>query len=336
MTEMMKAMQIEKYGHTDLKLRQLPIPLIEPHDVLIAVRAASVNPIDFKTRDGEVKMLVKHHMPLTLGHDFAGVIVKVGSQVTNFKKGDEVYGRPRDSRIGTFAQFVAVDVDDIALKPKNLSFIEATAIPLVGLTSYQALHDIAQVQPNQKVFIQAGAGGVGTVAIQLAKSLGAYVATTASAKNESVVRRLGADQVIDYHTEQFEEVLHDYDMVFDTLGGRQLRKSFRVLKSHGIIVSLSGLPNAHFGRERHLGWLKTFLFGLVTLNLALLERKYKVVYRFLFMESSGAQLAKLTSLIEQQKLSPIVDRVFSLEQAQQALDYSEQGHAKGKIIIEVK
>ncbi|WP_137596995.1 NADP-dependent oxidoreductase [Paucilactobacillus kaifaensis] len=335
MNTTMRAMQIEKYGHTKLVLKQVPMPEIGANDVLVAIKTASVNPIDSKTRDGEVKLLVKHTMPLTLGQDFAGVIVKVGAQVAKFKVGDEVYGRPRDARIGTFADYLAVDEADIALKPVNLSFEQATAIPLVGLTGYQALVDIANVKPGQKVFIQAGAGGVGSIAIQLAKNLGAYVATTASAKNEQQVRDLGADQVIDYHTAQFEDVLHDYDMVFDTLGGSQLDKSFKILKPGGKIVSVSGLPDAKFGRARKLGWLKTWLFGLATLKLSRLERKYDVSYHFLFMQPNGKELEQLTKLIEQEKLIPIIDRTFSLTDAQAALEYSETGHAHGKIIIAV-
>ncbi|MCV3315453.1 NADP-dependent oxidoreductase [Pediococcus ethanolidurans] len=335
MANLMRAMQIEKYGHVALVSKQVPVPEIGANDVLVAIRAASVNPIDFKTHDGEVKLLVKHQMPLTLGHDFSGVIVKVGKQVTKFKVGDEVYGRPRDSRIGTFAEYLAVNANDIALKPGNLTFVEAAAIPLVALTSYQALIDIAKLKPHQKVFIQAGAGGVGSIAIQLAKILGAYVATTTSAKNEKWVRTLGTDQIIDYHKQDFETALKDYDMVFDTLGGQQLRKAFKVVKPHGTIVSLSGLPNAKFARERKLGWFKTLLFGLVTLNLSRLERRSKVSYDFLFMQASGKELEQLTKWIEAGKIKPVVDKVFTLRDAQKALNYSEKGHAQGKIIIKV-
>ncbi|GEL15934.1 NADP-dependent oxidoreductase [Pediococcus cellicola] len=335
MTKLMRAMQIENYGHGPLVSKQVPIPKIGANDVLVAIRAASVNPIDSKTRDGEVKLLVKHQMPLTLGHDFSGVIVKVGKQVTAFKVGDEVYGRPRDSRIGTFAEYLAVNVDDIALKPRNLTFVQAAAIPLVGLTSYQALVEIANIKPNQKVFIQAGAGGVGSIAIQLAKILGAYVATTTSAKNEKWVRTLGADQIIDYHKQDFEAVLQDYDMVFDTLGGKQLEKAFKIVKSNGKIVSLSGLPDAKFARKRKLGWFKMLLFGLVTLNLSRLERRSKVSYDFLFMQANGKELAQLTMWIEADKIKPAVDKIFTLQDAQKALDYSEKGHAQGKIIIKV-
>ncbi|GAK48322.1 NADPH:quinone reductase [Secundilactobacillus oryzae JCM 18671] len=288
MTKTMSAMQIEKYGHTELKLKQVPMPTIAPDEVLVAIKAASVNPIDSKTREGGIKLLVKHEMPLTLGHDFAGVVTQIGNRVNKFQIGDEVYGRPRDSQIGTFADYLAVNEADIALKPQNLSFEEAAAVPLVSLTSYQALIDLAKIKPGQKVFIQAGAGGVGSIAIQMAKHLGAYVATTASPKNAATVQALGADQVIDYHSEQFDEILHDYDMVFDTLGGEQLDRSFKVLKPHGIIVSLSGLPDAKFARAKKLGWLKATLFGLVTKKLAKLERQFQVTYQFLFMDANGA------------------------------------------------
>lgn len=264
------------------------MPTIAPDEVLVAIKAASVNPIDSKTREGGIKLLVKHEMPLTLGHDFAGVVTQIGNRVNKFQIGDEVYGRPRDSQIGTFADYLAVNEADIALKPQNLSFEEAAAVPLVSLTSYQALIDLAKIKPGQKVFIQAGAGGVGSIAIQMAKHLGAYVATTASPKNAATVQALGADQVIDYHSEQFDEILHDYDMVFDTLGGEQLDRSFKVLKPHGIIVSLSGLPDAKFARAKKLGWLKATLFGLVTKKLAKLERQFQVTYQFLFMDANGA------------------------------------------------
>ncbi|MDA5387866.1 NADP-dependent oxidoreductase [Loigolactobacillus backii] len=332
---MMQAMQIKTYGQVPVQLVSVPVPAIEPTDVLVAVKAAGVNPIDFKTRNGEVKLLAKHQMPLTLGHEFAGVIVKVGGQVKQFKVGDEVYGRPRDSRIGTFAEYLAVDTGDIALKPQNLSFIEAAGLPLVGLTSYQALVDIAHIQAGQKILIQAGAGGVGSIAIQLAKSLGAYVATTASPTSTVLVKRFGADKVINYHQQDFSQVLHGYDLVFDTLGHTNLKKAFRILKSGGRIVSVSGLPNARFARQTHRSWRKAVLFGLATLNLTWWEQKYHVRYDFLFMKANGAELAKLTNLIEQGKIKPLVDQVFPLAKTQAALDYSEKGRAHGKIIVKV-
>lgn len=269
----MKAMIIDKYGKVPMRMAEVPIPEINEHEVLAEIHAASINPIDFKIRDGKVKMLLKYEMPLILGNDFAGVIIKVGSKVTRFKIGDEIYARPRKNKIGTFAEYIAIHEDDIALKPKNLSFEEAASIPLVGLTSYQALHDIMQLQKDQKILIHAGSGGVGTFAIQLAKIMGATVTTTASEAGPDLVKSLGADQIINYKTEKFEEILKDYDAVFDTIGGTTLEKSFDIIKSGGNIVSVSGIPNARFSKEFGSGFFKTFLFSLASKKLTALEKK---------------------------------------------------------------
>lgn len=276
----MKAMVIDKYGKAPMRLAEMPVPEIGEYEVLAEIHAASINPIDFKIRDGKVKMLVKYNMPLILGNDFAGVVAKVGAKVTRFKVGDEIYARPRKSKIGTFAEYIAIHEDDIALKPKNLSFEEAASIPLVGLTTYQALHDILQLQKGQKILIQAGAGGVGTFAIQLAKLMGATVATTASEAGANLVKSLGADKIINYKTEKFEEILKDYDAVFDTLGGEILEKSFRVVKNGGKIVSVSGLPNARFGKEYGSGAFKTLLFSIATRKLTALEKSIMHNIRF--------------------------------------------------------
>lgn len=286
----MKAMVIEKYGKTPLRLADRPIPEVGEHEVLLEIHAASINSIDSKIREGRLRMLLKYEMPLILGNDFSGVITRVGDKVKKFRVGDEIYGRPRKSRIGTFAEYIAVHEDDVALKPRNLTFEEAASIPLVGLTSYQALHDILQLAAGQKVLIQAGAGGVGTFAIQLAKAMGVYVATTASEAGDELVKSLGADQVINYKTEQFDKVLHDYDGVYDTLGGEALERAFRIVRPGGQVVSVSGLPNARFGAEYGLGFLKISLLRLVTRRITQLERQTKVKYSFLFMKPSGRQL----------------------------------------------
>ncbi|ARO58102.1 NADPH:quinone reductase [Bacillus cereus] len=233
----MKAMIIDRYGKVPMRMAEVPTPEINEYEVLAEIHAASINPIDFKIRDGKVKMLLKYEMPLILGNDFSGVITKVGSKVTRFKVGDEIYARPRKNKIGTFAEYIAIHEDDIALKPKNLSFEEAASIPLVGLTSYQALHDIMQLQKGQKILIHAGSGGVGTFAIQLAKIMGATVTTTASEAGANLVTSLGADEIINYKTEKFEDILKNYDGVFDTIGGATLEKSFNIIKSGGNIVS---------------------------------------------------------------------------------------------------
>ncbi|OQR57499.1 NADP-dependent oxidoreductase [Bacillus sp. CDB3] len=332
----MKAMIINKYGKVPICMTEVPTPEINEYEVLAEIHAASINPIDFKIRDGKVKLLLKYKMPLILGNDFSGVIVKVGTKVTQFKVGDEIYARPRKDKIGTFAEYIAIHEDDIALKPKNLSFEEAASIPLVGLTSYQALHDIMQLQKGQKILIHAGSGGVGTFAIQLAKIMGATVTTTASEAGANLVKSLGADEIINYKTEKFEDILKNYDAVFDTIGGSTLDKSFDIIKSGGKIVSVSGMPNARFGKEFGSGFFKTLLFSLASNKLTTLEKKHNAQYSFLFMKPSGDQLRIIANYIESGKIKPVIDRVFPFEDAQKAMEYSESGRAKGKIIVKIK
>lgn len=333
---MMKAAIIRKYKQKNIELAEMPLPTIGEEDVLVEIHAASINPIDYKVRDGKLKLLLPYNMPLILGNDFSGVIYEVGAKVTKFKKGDEVYGRPRKSRIGTFAEYLAVHENELALKPKNLSFEQAAAVPLVGLTTYQAFHEKMNLQPHDRILIQAGAGGVGTFAIQLAKQMGAYVATTTSSKNSELVTSLGADRVVDYRHENFDDVLSDYDYVYDTLGGENLLRAFSIVKPGGKIVSISGLPNERFAKSYGVPFWKRMLFRLATRNISKLEKQTHVLYDFLFMKPSGEQLQLLSKLIEEEKIKPIIDKVMPLDEIQQAFDYSEAGRAKGKIIIKVK
>ena len=332
----MKAMVIDQYGKAPMRLAEVPTPEINEYEVLAEIHAASINPIDFKIRDGKVKLLIQYKMPLILGNDFSGVVVKVGEKVTRFKVGDEIYARPRKSKIGTFAEYISIHEDDIALKPNNLSFEEAASIPLVGLTSYQALQDIMQLQKGQKILIHAGSGGVGTFAIQLAKAMGATVATTASEAGADLVTSLGADKVINYKKENFEAILKNYDAVFDTLGGKTLEKSFEIIKEGGKIVSVSGRPNARFAKEYGAGFFKTLLFSAASHKLTALEKKHDAHYSFLFMKPSGEQLRIIADYIESGKIKPVIDRIFSFEEAQQAMEYAESGRAKGKIIVKIK
>ncbi len=333
----MKAMTIEKYGkNIPLVMSEQPIPLIGEHDVLVEIIAASLNPIDYKIKEGKAKFLLQYKFPLILGNDFSGIVVKVGERVKAFKPGDEVYGRPRKSRIGTLAEYIAVHEEDIALKPHNLSFEEAASLPLIGLTTYQAFTDILHLQKNQKILIHAGAGGVGTFAIQLAKSVGAYVATTASEKGYDLVQSLGADLIINYKKDNFADLLTGYDAVFDTLGGAVLQDSFRVLKPNGQIVSISGIPNARFGKKEGLGWMKTAVLSAASYKITALEKRHQVKYHYLFMKPSGAQLNILTELIENGKIKPVVEKVYPFKDADQALRYLEKGSAKGKVIVKVK
>lgn len=331
----MKAAVIHQYGQKNLTLEQVDIPTMGAEDVLIKIVAASLNPIDSMIMSGGLKILLKYKMPLILGNDFAVVVEQVGSRVTKFKIGDEVFGRAAKNRIGTFAEYIASNQDDIALKPSNLSLEEAAAIPLVGLTSYQALHDILAVKPNDKVLIQAGAGGVGSMAIQVAKTMGAYVATTTSSKNTDFVKSLGADEVIDYHQTNFEDVLSNYDYVFDTLGGKSLENAFKILKPNGKIVSVSGTPNRRFAQSFGLSWWKTAAITVASRKITKLEKEFKVQYDFLFMKPSGQELAILANLIEQGQVKPIIDHSVTLNNIQDGLDSLRNGRTRGKIVVKV-
>lgn len=333
----MKAMVIEKYGkQVPLLLKEMPTPVVGEHDVLVDIHAASLNPLDSKIKSGKLNFLLPYKMPLILGNDFSGVVVQVGDKVKQYRPGDEVYGRPRKDRIGTLSESISVHEDDLCLKPANLSFEEAASIPLVGLTSYQAFHNILQLQAGHKILIHAGSGGVGTFAIQLAKAMGAYVATTASDQGYELVKSLGADRIVNYKKEQFEQQLEGYDAVFDTVGGEVLEKSFRVLKPGGKVVSVAGIPNAQFGKDANLGWLMTTILAMGSYKLTALGKKTQTSYHFLFMEPSGAQLKKIKEWIEQGRIIPVIDRVFPFADAPKALEYLERGRAKGKIIVSMK
>ncbi|KOS68969.1 NADPH:quinone reductase [Lysinibacillus contaminans] len=329
----MRAFAIEAYKKEPTFIER-PVPKVGNNEVLVKIHAASINPLDTKIRKGELKLLLHYDMPLTLGNDFAGTIIEVGKDVTKFSVGDEVYGRPRSNKIGTFAEYLSVHEDDIAIKPKNLSFEEAASIPLVGLTSYQALYDILKVKNNQKILIHAGSGGVGTFAIQLAKEMGAYVATTAS-EGSNLAKSLGADEVINYKTENFEDIIKNYDAVIDTIGGSTLEKSFLTIKKGGKIVSISGTPNGRFAKEMGLGHFKKMLLSLASAKLTSLEKKHDVEYTFLFMKHSGQQLQVLTELLESRKIKPTIDKIFTFEEATKAMNYVETGKSKGKVILTI-
>lgn len=333
----MKAFTISRYGKKErLHAAELPAPVVKDTDVLIEVHSAGVNQLDNMIKKGEFKLIIPYKLPLILGNDVAGIAVAIGSKVTKFKVGDEVYARPDKSRIGTFAEFIAVDEKDVALKPKNLSMERAASVPLVGLTAWQTLVEIANIQKHQKVFIQAGSGGVGTFAIQLAKWAGATVATTASQKSFELVKSLGADIVIDYKKEDFEKIIHDYDVVLHSQDQKTLQKSLRILKPGGKLISISGPPTPDFATEIGAPSFVKVAMKALSLRARKQARKLGVNYSFLFMRASGKQLSKLTSLIESGKIKPVIDRVFSLEQANEAMDYVASGRAKGKVVITVK
>ncbi|MDP0398905.1 NADP-dependent oxidoreductase [Tsukamurella strandjordii] len=328
----MKAFVVTHYGPDGLEAADVPVPSVGPRDVLIDVRAASINPLDTMIRNGEFKQLLKYKRPFVLGHDLSGVVTEVGASVREFKPGDEVYARPRDLRIGAFAEQIAVAVDDIALKPASLSFAEAAAVPLVALAAWQALVDVADVRSGQRVLVHAGAGGLGSTVIQVAKYLGAHVATTVSTKDLDRVRALGADEVIDYKTQDFADVLSGYDVVLDSLGEENLEKSLTVLRPGGLAISVVGPPDPAFAVQ-----LGRPLFSPV---MALLSRKIRrrasklgVRYSFFFMRASGPQLAALAALYDAGSLRPVLDRIFPFAQTLDAIAYVEQGKANGKVVV---
>jgi len=333
----MKAFILDRYGTADhVRAGDMPDPEVQEDDVLVQIHAAGVNLLDSKIRNGEFKLILRYRLPLILGHDMAGVVVRVGSRVQRFKPGDEVYARPADGRIGAFAEFIAIKQDDVAMKPKALTMEEAASVPLVGLTAWQALIERANLKKGQKVLIHAGSGGVGTFAIQLAKHVGATVATTTSTANVDLVRSLGADIVIDYKKEDFAHVLRDYDVVLHSLDKVTLEKSLRVLKPGGQIISISGPPDADFARTIGASWVLKMIMGVLSYGIATKAKRLHAKYSFLFMRANGDQLAEITSLIDDGVIRPVVDRVFPFASTKDAMAYVEAGRAKGKIVVSLR
>lgn len=328
----MKAFVVEKYGKDGVRAAQAPGPAIGPRDVLVRISAASINPLDKMVRNGEFKQLLKYKAPFVLGHDLAGVVTRLGRDVQDFKVGDEVYARPRDLRIGTFAEYIAVDQADLALKPRSLTMEEAAAVPLVALAAWQSLVDLARIKPGQKVLIHAGAGGLGSTVIQLAKHLGAYVATTASGKDADKVRAFGADEVIDYTTQNFAELLSGYDVVLDSLGGDNLARSLTVLKPGGLAISVVGPPDTAFADQLGQPLLKPVMW-LLSRKVRAQAKKLGVRYSFFFMRADGRQLQALSALYDAGALRPVLDRTFEFDETAAAIAYVEQGRAKGKVVI---
>ena len=332
----MKAFVVDKYKKNGaLRLADVPEPELQDNDVLVRTHATAVNLLDSKVRDGEFKLFLPYRPPFVLGHDVAGTVVRTGTRVRQFKVGDEVYARPRDHRVGTFAEYIATHEADVALKPKNLTMEEAASIPLVGLTAWQALVEVGKVKPGQKVFIQAGSGGVGTFAIQLAKHLGVTVATTTSAQNAELVKSLGADVVIDYKAQDFEKVLSGYDLVLNSQDPKTLEKSLGVLKPGGQLISISGPPDPAFARELGLNLFLKLVMRLLSRGVRKKAKGLGIRYSFLFMRAQGQQLSEITSLIESGVIRPVVDKVFPFEKTGDALAYVETGRAKGKVVITV-
>lgn len=333
----MRAFFLDRYAKgATLRAGEAPEPVVGDNDVLVEVHAAGLNLLDSKIRDGVFKPILPYRTPLVLGHDVAGKVVRVGPAVRRFKVGDQVYSRPRDGRIGAFADYIAIAEDDVALKPRNLSMEEAAGVPLTALTAWQVLVDRAGLKPGQKVLIHAGSGGVGVIAIQLAKHLGATVATTASAAGADLVRTLGADVVVDYRSEDFAAVLSGYDVVLNSLDEETLERSLGVLKPGGKLISISGPPDPAFARTQGLNWIIGQVIGWGSRKIRGAARARQVDYGFVFMRADGEQLSRITALIEAGAIRPVVDRVFAFDDLNEALAYIETGRAKGKVVVSLK
>ena len=332
----MKALVLKRYGGAkNVEFADLARPTVKPDEILVQVYAAGLNPIDNMIPTGSFKPIIKLQLPATMGSDLAGVVVEIGSRVTRFKVGDAVFASTFDLGVGALAEYAAVPEHVAAHKPDQLDFVQAASIPMVGLTSWQALVERAQLQPGQKVFVPAGAGGIGSFAIQLAKLLGAQVATTTSTANVEFVRRLGADEVIDYKKQEFEALLRNYDVVLATLRGGELEKTVQVVGPGSKIISLIGPPDAAFARKRGMSFLMRWVFGLLSGKIIRLARRRKAGYSFLFVRPDGQQLSKIGDHLAASRLHPVVDKIFPFTQAKEGLAYLEQGRAKGKVVVQL-
>ena len=332
----MKALILKRYGKSgQLAFADIPRPTIKPDEMLVQVHAVGLNPIDNVIPKGTFKPILKFKLPATMGSDLAGIVVEVGSRVTRFKLGDAVFASIFDLGTGSLAEFAVVPESAAAIKPANLDFVQAASIPMVGLTSWQALKERAQLKSGQKVFISAGSGGIGTFAIQLAKYLGAKVGTTTSTANVSLVERLGADEVVDYKKQEFEKVLQGYDVVLGTIKGDVIEKSLGILNPKSIIVSLIGPLDAAFARARGMNFLMALVFGLMSAKIIRQAKKRGIEYSFLFAHPDGHQLAEIGKLLEAEHIHPVIDKVFPFNQTKEALAYLEEGRAKGKVVVKI-
>jgi len=332
----MRALVFKRYGGLDqVAFADMAKPTPGPDEILVQVHAAGLNPVDNRMRAGKMKAIIPLPLPATLGSDVAGVVAEVGRRVTRFTPGDAIFANIFERRTGALAEFAVVPEGAAALKPQRLDFVQAASIPMVGLTTWQALRERARIKPGQRVFIPAGSGGIGTFAIQFAKHLGATVATTTSADNVDLVRRLGADEAIDYKTQNFEEVLRDYDVVLGTLPGESLEKSFQILKRKGMMISLVGPPDPAFGRTRSVNLVVLSVLWWLSRRVHRLARARDVEYLFRLVHPDGGQLAEIGALLQTGTIRPVIDKVFPFDHAKEALAYLEEGRAKGKVVVSI-
>jgi len=332
----MKAFVLKRYGKSpQLDFTDIPRPEIKSNEMLVQVYAVGLNPIDNMIAKGTFKPILKFQLPATMGSDLAGIVVEVGNQVTRFKQGDAVYASIFDLGTGSLAEFAVVPESAAAIKPVNLDFVQAASVPMVGLTSWQALKERSDTKPGQKVFIPAGSGGIGTFAIQFAKYLGAKVGTTTSTGNVGLLQRLGADEVVDYKKQEFQDVLQDYDVVLGTIRGNVIEKFLRILKPNSIIFSLVGPLDRAFAQTRGMNFFMQFVFWLMSHKIIRQARQLSTKYSFLFVHRDGDQLAEIGKIVEAGHIVPVIDKVFFFDQTKEALAYLEQGRSKGKVVVKI-
>ena len=332
----MKVVQIDNYSKTidSVKIREINIPEIKPDEVLVRVKSVGINPVDNMITRGEVKLITPYSFPLSIGNELAGVIEKTGEKVTEFKEGDRVFSRLPTNKIGAFAEYVAINKKDLAKIPEYLSFNEAAAIPLTALTAYQAL-DILQVKSGETLFISGGSGGFGAMAVPLAKTRGIKVITNGSLENKERVLALGAEQFLDYKTEDYAQLLHDVDGVIDTIGGKDTEKQFSILKQGGKLVSLKGMPNGRFAKKMGLPLWKQWIFGFAGRSFDNMAKKRNQEYHFIFVQSNGEQLSEIAKVLEENQIRPSIDCIYSFEDIAKALVKVDKGSSRGKTIVEI-
>jgi alcohol dehydrogenase len=331
-----KALVIHRYGGPDvMSLEERPAPAVGPRDVLIDVVAAGLNPVDFKIREGKVKLVIRRPMPIGLGCDVAGTVAAVGAEVKRFAPGDRVFARLEKLRMGGLAEQVAADESVVAKAPASVSLVDAAAVPLAGLTALQALREAAGLKSGQRVLVHAGAGGVGTLAIQIAKHLGLHITTTTSTKNVGFVKELGADEVIDYTKEKAGERARDLDAVFETLGGASELEAFGLVKRGGVVVGITGMPDEAFAKQWLPAWARPVVW-LATAKRRRAAARTGVRFAYLFMRPDAAQLAELAAWIDAGTLRPVIHRTYAFADVKDAFAELERGHARGKIVVKIR
>ena len=329
----MKAAQITKYSkEINIKINDIIVPTIGEDEVLVRVKAVGVNPVDILIEKGSIRLIKNYKFPLTLGSELSGIIEQVGSKVTNYKIGDKIMSRLPINDIGSFAEYVAVKSDAIALIPKHMNFIEAAAVPLTGLTSYQILNDILKAKPGESLFLSGGTGGLGAMLIPIAKQMGLYVVTSGSENGRDRLISMGVDKYINYKEENYEDILFDLNYVVDTLGPRDIRKELKILKTHGKIVSLKGVPNYRFALENGYPFWKQLLFKLAGNKYDKMASKEDKEYHFFFVKESGKQLEIISKILENNNIRPIIDSVYDFSKIEEAIIKVSQGHAQGKVV----